>query len=181
MAAGVTLATFQMPNGEYISLPHISPGDMRVLTLTLFRLGMANSLSLTSITIGISTCFHLVRPPKSLLTPCNKTNPPHIGASQRVQGTARKQLSFMRHYTNPPQMAGIARPRQRSVRHSSQIPRRRRSKQSIRPSRICGDDSDNPNGHGTKETDMGRAYLHKGQYKAVRACRLRWNFQPVEW
>lgn len=28
---------------------------------------------------------------------------------------------------------------------------------------------------------MGRACLHEGQHKAVRACRLRRNFQPVEW
>lgn len=28
---------------------------------------------------------------------------------------------------------------------------------------------------------MGRACLHEGQHKAVRACRLRRNFQSVEW
>lgn len=68
VAAGVTLATFQMPSGEYMhihaehiySFPQTAQGDIRVLIS--FRLGMAYSLRPTSITVGISTSFHLVRP-----------------------------------------------------------------------------------------------------------------------
>lgn len=54
-----------MRTGEYTEYVPVLPQiimDMRVLTVTSYRLGMADSLCPASITIGISTSFHLVRP-----------------------------------------------------------------------------------------------------------------------